>query len=208
MKTVYERLRFAREKAGFDKAADFARAHGFTESSYRGHENGSRGLKPPVAKIYANLLNVDFAWLMTGEGQRPTNQEVRLLGGKLQLAPLISWVQAGKLSTADSIDFDAVEHVVPIAYEHGRLVALEVRGSSMNNEAPPGSIIVVDYDQRHPYDGMLCLARVEDEVTFKRYRDKGGVIRLEPDSTDDHDTIFPSGDWEILGRVIWVAKRT
>jgi len=207
MNAIHERLRFSREKAGFSSAAAFARRYGLEEPTYRGHENGSRGLKLPVASIYAKLLNVEISWLMWGDGAAPTKSGIRDFAGKLQFAPIISWVQAGNLSAADPKDFDT-DDVVPIVYEHGKLVSLEVRGDSMNNVAAPESIIVVDYDQRHPYDGMLCIARVADEVSFKRYRDQGGVPRLEPDSTEEHDPIFLSGtDWEILGRVIWVAKR-
>lgn len=94
------------------------------------------------------------------------------------------------------------EELIPVASDSDTLRALRVRGNSMNREVADGGIIVVDYSQRHPYDGMLVVARIGDEVTFKRYRDTNGPIRLEPESTEPHDTIYPGDGFEILGRVI------
>lgn len=76
----------------------------------------------------------------------------------------------------------------------------------MNRVVDDGGVIVVDYEQRHPYDKMLVIARIGDEVTFKRYRDTNGPIRLEPDSTDPHETIFPGEGFEILGRVVYSIR--
>lgn len=96
---------------------------------------------------------------------------------------------------------------VPILTEADNPVALEVRGTSMNRVAPPRSFIVVDPAQRHPEDGWAVIALIGDEVTFKRYRDTNGPIRLEPDSTDPHETLYPANGFEILGRVIEVITR-
>lgn len=63
-----ERLRLARQEAGFEDAASAARAFGWPVVSYRSHENGIRGLRPMVAKRYARAYKVSAAWLMSGEG--------------------------------------------------------------------------------------------------------------------------------------------
>lgn len=94
---------------------------------------------------------------------------------------------------------------IPILTDAKDPVALEVRGTSMNRVAPPHSHIIVDPEQRHAEDGWAVIALVGDEVTFKRYRDTNGPIRLEPDSTEPHDTLYPGEGFEILGRVIKVV---
>lgn len=68
MNTPAERLRWARKEAGYEHAADFARALGIGKSTYGHHENGTRGFKPVSARRYARRLGVPAAWLLAGEG--------------------------------------------------------------------------------------------------------------------------------------------
>ena len=61
----HQRLRFAREQAGFARASDAARAMGIEEPTYLGHENGSRGLSRAAAR-YARFFGVSLDWLIDG----------------------------------------------------------------------------------------------------------------------------------------------
>ena len=65
----HQRLRFAREQAGFARASDAARAMGIEEPTYLGHENGSRGLSRAAAR-YARFFGVSLDWLIDGRGMR------------------------------------------------------------------------------------------------------------------------------------------
>jgi phage repressor protein C with HTH and peptisase S24 domain len=76
--TPHQRLRFAREQAGFARASDAARAMGIGEPTYLGHENGSRGLSRAAAR-YARFFRVSLDWLIGGRG------EFRLTGGEARL---------------------------------------------------------------------------------------------------------------------------
>src|SRR5690349_20652560 len=62
-----QRLRRAREQAGFARASDAARAMGIEEPTYLGHENGSRGLSR-AAPRYARFFGVSLDWLIDGRG--------------------------------------------------------------------------------------------------------------------------------------------
>jgi len=59
----HQRLRVAREQAGFSRASDAARAMGIEEPTYLGHENGSRGLSR-AAPRYARFFGVSLDWLI------------------------------------------------------------------------------------------------------------------------------------------------
>ena len=73
MENVGERLKFAREKAGFPSARDAALRFGWKTSTYAAHENGQiKNIKPDVAKDYAKAFNCLASWLLTGEGQSPS----------------------------------------------------------------------------------------------------------------------------------------
>jgi phage repressor protein C with HTH and peptisase S24 domain len=69
LEAPHQRLRFAREQAGFARASDAARAMGIEEPTYLGHENGSRGLSRAAAR-YARFLGVSLDWLIDGRGMR------------------------------------------------------------------------------------------------------------------------------------------
>jgi phage repressor protein C with HTH and peptisase S24 domain len=64
----HQRLRLAREQAGFARASDAARAMGIEEPTYLGHENGSRGLSRAAAR-YARFFGVSLDWLIDGRGE-------------------------------------------------------------------------------------------------------------------------------------------
>lgn len=63
-----QRLAYARRRAGYRSASAAARALGVPEVTYRAHESGARGLSEVVARTYAHLFHVNWAWLITGDG--------------------------------------------------------------------------------------------------------------------------------------------
>lgn len=68
MSTPNERLRQARERAGYETATDAAEALGITRSTYIGHENGHRGFPASRAPQYARKFRVSEEWLLYGKG--------------------------------------------------------------------------------------------------------------------------------------------
>jgi phage repressor protein C with HTH and peptisase S24 domain len=78
----HQRLRFAREQAGYGRASDAARAMGVEEPTYLGHENGSRGLSRAAAR-YARFFHVSLDWLIDGRG------EFKLGGGEAHFATVL-----------------------------------------------------------------------------------------------------------------------
>jgi hypothetical protein len=65
---LHERLRKARENAGFESATDAAEALGIPYGTYAGHENGASGFRSDKGEIYAKKFKVRFEWLMRGTG--------------------------------------------------------------------------------------------------------------------------------------------
>ena len=63
----WERLRQARQAAGHASATAAAEALGVRPSTYLGHENGSRGIRPVTAEQYARGLGCDASWLLYGQ---------------------------------------------------------------------------------------------------------------------------------------------
>ena len=69
MDTPAHRLRFLRERNDIGSAAELARRLGIPEVTYRAHESGVRGFGEPQAKRYAEALNANGVWLLTGSGE-------------------------------------------------------------------------------------------------------------------------------------------
>lgn len=71
MSEMHERLREARENAGFISAAAAAEALGIRASTYRAHENGQNEFSFQEAQRYARKFGTDPLWLYSGKERDP-----------------------------------------------------------------------------------------------------------------------------------------
>jgi repressor LexA len=119
--------------------------------------------------------------------------------------PLISWVQASRyVEIYDPYEPGDSEGDIDVPYGKDTLIALRVKGNSMNRVAPEGSIIIIDYADKTLISGKYYVVKQDAKATFKRYRTNPD--RFEPESTERHDTIFPEGPVEVVGRVVKVIN--
>lgn len=135
-----DRLKQARERAGYDSARSAATAMGVSADTYAQHENGTRGFKSK-AERYARFFKVAPEWLLFGRGDGavkaapvPINREVPVLGE----------VQAGRWHPVPDNQPEPTEFI-PIVlpgFETAQLFALRVLGPSMNRYYPEGTIVV------------------------------------------------------------------
>ena len=108
---------------------------------------------------------------------------------------------------ADPYEAGSAEEYIAMNYKRESLIALRVQGESMNRLAQDGSIIIVDYEDRELVSGKLYVFKTDDgEAAFKRYR--SDPVRFEPVSTEEHETLFPTGEWFVVGRVVEVRNKT
>jgi SOS-response transcriptional repressor LexA len=120
-------------------------------------------------------------------------------------APLISWVQAGSFEEAvDPYELGGFEEEIVVEYERESIIALRIKGSSINRVAPEGAIIIIDYSQQELVKEKFFVIRVNGEATVKRYMNNPD--RFEPFSTEpDHPIILPTKDLYVVGRVVRVV---
>jgi len=121
--------------------------------------------------------------------------------------PLVDWVSAGRLASAESQL--PVEKVPLLAFAdlgHGDFFATKVKGDSMDRVSPEGSVIIVDRNDKTLVGGKCYIFSIKGETTFKMYQADDPPY-LAPYSTNpSNKPIFPKkkSEWEIVGRV----KRT
>lgn len=79
-----KRLRDAAKGAGYESAADFARALGEkNESTVRSHFNGARNFSAETAKRYAAKIGMDWRWLLFGDDIAAQSKEGREHSAKI-----------------------------------------------------------------------------------------------------------------------------
>lgn len=188
-KTKAERLKAAREKAGYDSAADAARAFNWTESAYRHHENGTRGFGPDAAKKYGQAFRVTPGWLLgldkVGEVPPPrAGEEDRLV--------VNGSVEAGAWRSSEHWDDDRafVIEGMPSPIPGAKRFGLVVVGHSMDVYYEPGTVldcISIFKDGVQPKTGdHVIVEQIRPdglrELTVKEYVEDDGRFLLVPHS--------------------------
>lgn len=188
-----DRLRQARQAAGYPTPSDAARAipRLINKHSIISHENGNREISRQYAEKYAEAFRIDPGWLLFGT--TPGGLDV----------PLLSMVGAGNLRHQPAVSqHDVIGHIKAGDLPKGDWIALQVDGNSMDRIAPPGSIILVDRSDTVLRDGKYYVFSLRNgEATFKRWmRDPP---RLQPYSTDPDQMSIPVDmeDLFVFGRV-------
>lgn len=157
MRTANERLRAARIAAGFKSARDAAKANGWVESSYRGHEAGPRAVSRDAAIEYAEAYKVSLSWLLTGreDGERHGGDSAVTTRGAslrnerigLRIVPLLDPWDKEKMREKDYAKVLAESKGEVAIAEPGlstELRAIRVYDGSMSPRINEGDAVIVD----------------------------------------------------------------
>lgn len=184
-----ERLRIARERAGYPTAKEAAEAMGVSVSTYIQNENGSRGYPAGKAERYGKFFRVKPEWLLYGTN---SNVEIQPLGPTLYVK---GEVAAGVFKEAWEIPEDEWQTFIGRADVAAPLkdrYFLKVSGDSMNMLYPDQSLVeVVAYHGDYPIPpGKRVIVQRKNlsggiETTVKEYMvDDAGHEWLVPRSTN------------------------
>jgi len=192
-----ERLRVAREKAGYKNASEAARAFGWTESAYRHHENGTRGFGLDVAKKYGRAFRVKPGWLLCMEGIDggvPTDfvaSEKLIVGGIVAAGVWREPIEGEVLLEIDS----------PPIVRNARRLGYRLEGKSMDLVYESGSIldcISIFTNGVEPTHGDHVIVEREKpdglrELTCKEFQVRDGEYFLVPRSSSAEFKEMPIG---------------
>lgn len=180
MTTSNDRLKQARENAGYETAQAAADAFGWQIGAYRHHENGSqgRGIPAKSALQYARAFRVRPEWILWGEGERdihPLHEQIPVFG------------YAGAREAVDIIPSDdqgPIDEVQPLRAEDG-FKAVVVRGVSMLPAYRDGDVLFFREDHV-PIDNLIgrdCIILTDD-------KDRAYVKRIIKGSKKGHYTLL------------------
>lgn len=208
------RLAKARRHAGYETVAEAARSLGVKYPTYASHENGSAGVRHPVAERYSRKFKVSLEWLLTGRGDMVT-LGVAPVEFDVSGLPVLGSIQAGHWLETTFLDADEEPEVLPVArdarFPRARQYSLYVVGDSMDLDYPDGSYVtcvdfaesglsirhgLVVHVERHRSGGQLV------EITLKQVVERNGLFSLIPRSSNPlHQPIaFTGNDADIIIR--------
>jgi hypothetical protein len=205
--TFSERLKWARQNAGFASTREAANRFGWNENTYKSHEGGARGKdrRPPdedAVSKYARGFRVDFIWLYTGRGtpeKRSSAKIVGRIGAGAEIHPEFEQVPPEGLYEIDSD--------VPLPPE---MIGFEVFGDSMKPRYDEGDIIIcpaagIALDNLR--DGEEVALRTADGRRFlKKVFRHNGLFTLGSHNADpipDVAIVWASDVWTVIRAKKW-----
>ena len=225
MEEPKDRLKKAREAAGFKSASAAARAFPrINKNTISSNENGNRPISKKMALVYAQSFGVDAGWIIYGNNSTDfTPAPLRPMGS----IPILGSIRAGSWLEVDQLNYEADQehrHIPALLdYPLDWQYAYTVEGTSLNKRAEEGDILqCVDLIQsgmdvednrlviveRTKHEGSMI------ERTAKRVRKTSSGFELWPESNDPahQEPIVLNGaesheEVRIKALVIWIMKR-
>ena len=136
-----DRLRQARQAAGFESPAEAAERFGWSKNTYKSNENGAAPYSFKKAKEYAAAFKVRAEWLYDASGEasaaapKPTALTSAVVGDPLNLAELREYIAAknGAPKPASAGRLRVVERRVPVVGEVAAGRWIEVAAVSLED---------------------------------------------------------------------------
>lgn len=213
MSSPADRLKQARERAGFATAKEACRALGWAYEAYKKHEADANGMKPEVVERYAEGFGVTAQWIMFGgTAPAPVNRE-RV--PRFRLLPLWTVKEASSMGASIKLSKAARQTAVDFGPDIGpHAFCVELDDASMTADPPvgadsfnPGDLVTICPDKPiKPGDFVLFHDTVEELTTFRRYRGRPGhdhPFELVPlNSAFSTQVVHSTAQGEIVGRLI------
>lgn len=229
--SLSERIKLAMSQAGMSQV-DLARACGVKPPSVHGWLSGkSKFLRGENLLQAARALNVNEDWLATGTGpmqstDQPKDSPQGLRPGtfmrveaadsddpKLTIIPKVRLRLTAGLSgfEVDPEPYDGSSTTVPTAWieRHGymreKLIAITVRGESMEPTFYEGDLVIINTADRTPVSGGVYAVNYEGEPAIKRLARDAGRWWLVSDNVDQrryYRQSFAGDTSQIIGRVV------
>ncbi|WP_339718224.1 S24 family peptidase [uncultured Maritimibacter sp.] len=203
--------------AGYETAADAARAMNIAAPTYSSHENGSRGFPANVAERYAKFFKVDPAWILYGDRDKNAPVVARVENGhpapaKTDLVPVYD-IEASAGGGA-VVDYEGVAYSLAFPPDYIRrvtraspsnLTIISVKGDSMEPTLKDDDIVMLDMSKTSlGYEGLFVI-RVYDVLHVKRLSHSGpGQVMVISDNRENYPPReYPMDEVEVVGKVIW-----
>lgn len=215
------RLKWARKQAGFERAVDFAKRHGYNATSYRAYENNQNGYAK-LALQFADKLGVKARWLMQGGDLESTANEdddsAMAQQAKDMGLTLVPELELGYSMGGGSIFSDYHKRgFVPFQRDWLRgfmrgtfadLFAARGSGDSMQPTLLDGDIVLIDTAQKRidQQDRIWALSYGDLGMIKRVRRLPGGTYRIMSDNASVLPIDATDEEMHVVGRVVWIGR--
>ena len=195
------------QKEIFDYIENFIRTRGYAPSM----EEIARHFRyTSLATVHKHLTHLQQKKLI--RRKRNSSRSIELIPIESDQqgweVPLLGFVAAGR--PIEAIQMNEVISVPPDMVAHrGKTYVLQVRGDSMIDEQIRDGDYVIVEDRQTAENGEVVIALIDkDETTLKKfYREKNGIIRLQPANRTMKPLSIPSERVKIQGIVIGILRK-
>jgi hypothetical protein len=224
METFADRFNFAfmrecrrREEAGEPKLLKqhVVKAAGVTRGAFAQWADGSVKMTLDKCILASHLLRCNPYWLFGGKGKIDADGSVIDLESHPDLSP-VKRVSIHLSAGIDGYEIQFHEEEAPPVFfrrdwmrQHGykadRLVAVRVKGQSMETGLWAGDLVVINLDDVEPKDGEVFAVNYEGQDVIKRLSRDAGDWWLTSDNADQrrYPKKLCTQDVKIIGRVVY-----
>ena len=223
--SISNRLKGAREDAGYRSAQDAVEAFGWTYSTYVAHENGSRGVTAKKVAEYARRFGVSADWLLNGRGTKEPKGLADAAALTEAIGPHAAYAEiprydarlaagAGAWNLEDQTPVDLIPFTWEFMDKYIRrtktdgLLMLTVSGDSMAPTIADNDLVMVDTAEAQLDAGVFAFV-LDDVARVKRFNvTLRGIDILSDNSTyaTEHYTREELSNMQVIGRVRWVGR--
>lgn len=139
------------------------------------------GSKSSSFKFVERLIE---AGLLARGARGPKPTEHFLVGvesEQLALLPLVGRVAAGAPVMSDA-NYEDYRRVDPRLFRPRADYLLKVRGDSMRDAGILDGDLLAVHQTPTAHPGQIVVARIEDEITVKRFEQRGNIVLLKPEN--------------------------
>lgn len=213
------RLIAAREAAGFTRARDAAKAHGWSPSTYAQHECAASKYDR-VADDYAAAFNVDPAWLLHGTRGKPPATVTRAASTPSEVV-IVSKNPAGVVTIPELPTTVGAQAAAPLPFSADHLAAAGfdltnvryhvIEPDLATSDFHAGDTILVntaDRDATHP--GPFIVRSATGRIAILHLQFMIGTepprVHVSVKGANPHTYDVPMQDLPILGRIVWFGR--
>jgi len=195
------------QKQIYDYLQNFISKNGYAPSM---EEIASRFDYDSLATVHKHLTNLQRKKVIRRKANSSRSIELVPVASDQDgwEVPLLGYVAAGK--PIEAIAANEVISIPPdMAASKGKTYVLQVRGTSMIEEQIRDGDYVIVEDRKTAENGEMVIALIDgDEATLKKfYRERGGMIRLQPANPEMKPFMFPAERVRIQGIVIGILRK-
>ncbi len=183
--SIGDRIRSARKTIGLNQAA-LAERVGVSQPAVANWESGVHDPRRLVIIKLADALGVTPEWLASGArsaAEEDTHPAAPYIRRAIRHTPVIGLAAAARLIEEPDFDPHSVaEDYIPVTTGAERVFAIINNDDAVNRAFPRNTLVVIDYADQKPADGVFCLVASDALPLLRRWREGGDRShpRLEP----------------------------